>query len=299
LGRGLEALLSKSAATPDEQRDLVAEARAGGIRLLPVDDIIPNPHQPRTQFNASGLAELAASIAEHGVIQPLIVTETPDQPERYWLIAGERRWRAAREAGLEEVPVIVREATTQQLLVWALVENVQRADLNPLEEAAAYQALIEDFGLTQAQVAERMGKSRSAVANAVRLLALPPSVQAALNHGKINAGHARALLALPDAASMGNALALILERDLNVRQVEALVRKMTDPLEEAPPPAGSKLSPQIQVHLRSLEERFQSRLGTKVNLERRSDGSGRIVVHFYSDDDLENLYAQIIGEEDE
>jgi ParB family transcriptional regulator, chromosome partitioning protein len=299
LGRGLEALLTKNTSTTDEQIDLVAEARAGGIRLLPINDIIPNPHQPRAYFNASALAELAASIAEHGIIQPLIVTETPDQPDRYWLIAGERRWRAAREAGLEEVPVIVREATSQQLLEWALIENVQRADLNPLEEAAAYQSLIDDFGLTQAQVADRVGKSRSAVANAVRLLALPSPVQAALNDGKIHAGHARSLLALPDAASMGKALGIILDRELNVRQVEALVRQMLEPVDEANAPAEPQMSPQLQIHLRSLEERFRSKLGTKVSLERRNDGSGRMVVHFYSDDDLDNLYQQIIGAEDE
>ncbi|MEZ4837090.1 MAG: ParB/RepB/Spo0J family partition protein [Caldilineaceae bacterium] len=197
LGRGLDALLG-STTDPELQERLVAETATGAVRMLSVSAIVPNPHQPRTHFDPNALVELAASIAEHGVIQPIIVTETPSQPDRYWIIAGERRWRASQAAGLEEVPVIVREATSQQLLEWALVENVQRADLNPLEEAAAYQSLLDEFNMTQAQVAERVGKSRSAVANAVRLLALPASVQSALNDGAVSAGHDR-LLALPEA----------------------------------------------------------------------------------------------------
>jgi ParB family transcriptional regulator, chromosome partitioning protein len=294
LGRGLEALLG-GAADPEIQQRLVASAESGGLRMLPVSHISPNPHQPRTHFDPKMLAELAASIAEHGVIQPLIVTDTPHQPDRYWLIAGERRWRAAREAALEEVPVILREATNQQLLEWALVENVQRADLNPLEEAAAYQSLLNDFDLTQAQVAERVGKSRSAVANAVRLLSLPTSVQSALNEERISAGHARSLLALPDAQTMQRALEIILDRDLNVRQTEALVRKLSEP---SVAPVEPTPSPQVDSHLRSLEDRFRTRLGTKVSLDRRSDGSGRLVVHFYNDDDLENIYQQIVGDPD-
>jgi ParB family transcriptional regulator, chromosome partitioning protein len=263
--------------------------------MLAVADIVPNPHQPRTHFDPAALAELAASIAEHGVIQPLIVTETPQQPDRYWLIAGERRWRAAQEAGLEEVPAIVREATNQQLLEWALVENVQRADLNPLEEAAAYQSLLNDFNLTQAQVAARVGKSRSAVANAVRLLSLPSSVQSALNQQHISAGHARSLLGLPDAQTIQGALDLILDRELNVRQTEALVRKLLDPPVAPVEPTPARQSDSS--HLRSLEDRFRTRLGTKVSLDRREDGSGRLVVHFYSDDDLENIYRQIVGDD--
>jgi ParB family transcriptional regulator, chromosome partitioning protein len=294
LGRGLEALLG-SATDPEIQENLVASAQSGGLRMLAVADIVPNPHQPRTHFDPAALAELAASIAEHGVIQPLIVTETPQQPDRYWLIAGERRWRAAQEAGLEEVPAIVREATNQQLLEWALVENVQRADLNPLEEAAAYQSLLNDFNLTQAQVAARVGKSRSAVANAVRLLSLPSSVQSALNQQHISAGHARSLLGLPDAQTIQGALDLILDRELNVRQTEALVRKLLDPPVAPVEPTPARQSDSS--HLRSLEDRFRTRLGTKVSLDRREDGSGRLVVHFYSDDDLENIYRQIVGDD--
>ncbi len=291
LGRGLEALLS--APPSDETGTLLAEAQSGGIRIMDVAAILPNPHQPRSYFDPAALAELAASIGEHGIIQPLIVTATPDQPERYWLVAGERRWRAAQLAHLPEVPVIVREATSQQLLEWALVENLQRADLNPLEEATAYHSLMEEFGLTQTDVATRVGKSRSAVANTVRLLGLPPAVHSALNHHQISAGHAHALLALPNAASMEKALGQILGRDLTVRQTEALVRQLLSP----PPPVPATDEPALSPHLRSLEERFRTRLGTKVSLDRRTDGSGRLVVHFYNDEDLEHIYQQIVGDE--
>lgn len=296
LGRGLGALITNSLAADEENRDaLIAQAEAGGIRMLPVETIQPNPHQPRAHFEPEALAELAASIAEHGVIQPLIVTESPDQPDRYWLIAGERRWRAAKQAGLTRVPVIVREASPQQLLEWALVENVQRADLNPLEEAAAYRSLMQEFGLTQAQVADRVGKSRSAVANTVRLLSLPGSVQSALTDGLISAGHARALLALPDEAAMERALDLILARDLTVRQTETLVKRMLEPPADAAPDPVEDA--QMTAHLRALENRFRSVLGTKVSLDRKPDGAGRLVIHFYSDDDLASIYRQILGEE--
>lgn len=294
LGRGLGALIAGSAAAGEQEREaLIAQAEAGGIRMLPVAEILPNPHQPRTVFNPDALAELSASIAEHGIIQPLIVTESLDEPQRYWLIAGERRWRAAQQAGLESVPVIVREASPQQLLEWALVENVQRADLNPLEEATAYDSLMAEFGLTQAQVAERVGKSRSAVANTVRLLGLPPTVQSALTDGRISAGHARALLSLPDHPAMDAALEQVTGRELTVRQTEALIRRLLEP----PPPTPAE-SAESQTHLRALESRFRSTLGTKVTLDRKADGSGRLVVHFFSDDDLDNIYRQIVGEEE-
>ena len=210
-------------------------------------------------------------------------------------MAGERRWRAAQLAGLETVPVAVREASQQQFMEWALVENVQRDDLNPLEEAAAYQALLEEFGLTQVDVAERVGKSRSAIANTVRLLALPPVAQQAIIDGQITAGHARALLALPTEAAMAGALALILEHDLSVRQTEALVKKLAAP-PAAPAAAVPPAPPAAAPQLRHLEDRFRAVLGTKVNLNRNPDGSGRLVVHFYSDDDLDAIYRLVTGE---
>lgn len=295
LGRGLGALITRSMPSDGPAAEqLRVQAEAGGIRELPIDEIQANPHQPRTLFEADSLAELSASIRAHGVIQPLIVTASPDQPQRFWLITGERRWRAARQAGLQTVPAVVREATPQQLLEWALVENVQRADLSSLEEAAAYSSLMSEFGLTQAQVAERVGKSRSAVANAVRLLGLPAVVQAALNDRRISAGHARALLGLESDTNRQRMLALILEQGLNVRQTELLVRRWL----EKPPTDHPPEPPHMRAHVRFWEDRFRGRLGTKVSLDRKADGSGRLIVYFFSDEDLETIYREILGDEE-
>jgi ParB family chromosome partitioning protein len=295
LGRGLGALLGR-ATTRDESEtgEQAGQTNEAGIRDIPIDEIQPNPQQPRTRFEPASLTELATSIREHGVIQPVIVTERPDQPQRYWLITGERRWRAARQAGLTIVPAVVREATSQQLLELALVENLQRDDLSPLEEAAAYSTLIDRFELTQAQVAYRVGKSRSAVANAVRLLGLPAEIQAALNDGLISAGHARALLSLASDEDKQRALDQIVASELNVRQAEELVRRW---LEKPPAEDPEEELPHLQAQLRFWENRFRDRLSTKVSLDRKADGSGRLVIHFYSDDDLETIYREIVGDE--
>lgn len=295
LGRGLGALLSRTTPYPDEEFDEAQSRSEGsGVLELPIGSIQANPHQPRARFGPGSLTELAASIREHGIIQPLIVTESPDQPQRFWLITGERRLRAAHQAGISTVPVIVREATSQQLLELALVENLQRADLSPLEEAAAYDALVNEFGLTQAQVADRVGKSRSAVANALRLLGLPAAAKTALNDEVISAGHARALLGLVGEEDVQKALDQILARELSVRQTEALVRRW---LEEPPAAELPEANPHIEAQLRFWENRFRDRLSTKVSLDRKADGSGRLVVHFYSDADLEAIYRDIVGSE--
>lgn len=297
LGRGLGALIvnTESPANPASD-EVIAQAEAGGVRLLAIERIGPNPRQPRTHFSPDALEELAASIRAHGIIQPLIVTAAGDGGDAYWLVAGERRWRAARLADMTTVPVIVREASPQQLMEWALVENVQRADLNPLEEATAYQSLMDEFGMTQAEVAQRVGKSRSAVANTVRLLQLSASVQAAVVDGEISAGHARALLALESDGRMEEGLEVIRSRGLNVRQTEDLVRRMLQPRPEQP--ATPPNDPQMQAQIKHLEDRFRASLGTRVSLSRNPDGSGRLVVHFYSDDDLQHLYQRMV-EEDE
>ncbi|MCS6824992.1 MAG: ParB/RepB/Spo0J family partition protein [Caldilinea sp.] len=296
LGRGLGALIMDSAVTPVSP-EAAAQAEAGGVKLIDIDRLLPNPRQPRTTFDSTALEELAASIRTHGIIQPLVVTAAADQPGRYWLVAGERRWRAARIAGLKEVPVIVREATPQQLMEWALVENVQRADLNPIEEATAFQTLMAEFGLTQAEVAERVGKSRPAIANAVRLLSLPLEVQQAVIDGQITAGHARALLGLSDPEAIRRALSEVVRRELSVRQTEALVRRMNEPSAKPASPVAEE-DPQLQSHLRYMEDRFRSALGTKVSLSRNPDGAGKLIVHFYSDEDLEAIFRLITGEED-
>jgi ParB family chromosome partitioning protein len=275
LGKGLEALIP------------VTEELSGGMVEVPVSDISPNPMQPRTALDPEALAELAASIGEHGLIQPLIVTR--QGPERYQLIAGERRWQAARMAGLATVPVIVKEATPQQVLELALVENIQRADLNPLEEAAAFRQLVDEFGLTQKQVAGRVSKSRVAVTNTLRLLRLPAEVKQALADGTIHEGQARVLLALPTPEAQVAALKTIVTKGLNVRQAEELVRRLL----AEPPPRKEKAPapPDIQ----ALEEDFRATLGTKVSLYKNRKGRGRVVIHFYSEEELQAIYDVIVG----
>ncbi|MBN1921311.1 MAG: ParB/RepB/Spo0J family partition protein [Anaerolineae bacterium] len=276
LGRGLASLIP-------------AEEAKTGFQQVRHDSIVPNPHQPRSPFRDQDLVELAASIQEHGIIQPLVVTRRSEGG--YQLIAGERRWRAARLAGLREVPVIIKEAAPQQMLELALVENVQRADLNPLEEALAYQHLVEDFGLSQTEVARRVGKSRVAVTNTLRLLQASPKVQAALAEQRISEGHARALLGLETQAQQDAALRVVLEQDFNVRQTESLVQKIR---EGAQVPAHPK--PATPPEVRALEERFQEALGTRVKLRAGRKG-GRVIIYYYSDEEFQTLYAQLTGQE--
>ncbi|MBP9501752.1 MAG: ParB/RepB/Spo0J family partition protein [Candidatus Promineofilum sp.] len=278
LGRGLDALFSSSGERT---------SREGGVRSVPVGQIMANPHQPRSSFDEEKLADLAASIKVHGLIQPLIVTETV---EGYVLIAGERRWRAAQLAGLGQVPVIVKETTPQSMLELALIENIQRADLNALEEANAYRQLIDEFGLRQEDVAERVGKARSTIANLVRLLTLPESVQAAVVDGRLGGAHARALLPLPTPEMQVAAMNQVIKLGLSVRQTELLVTNLM--AEKRPPPKQrSQLSPELA----ELQGRFESALGTRVNIEKSAKG-GRVVIHFYSDEDLDALFDAIVGE---
>lgn len=284
LGKGLSALIPTAEHT---------EVAAAGLRKVPVGAIIPNPLQPRQKQDPDALQELADSIREHGLIQPLIVTEaTSDQQvggAQFQLIAGERRWVAAQQAGLATVSVIVKEATPQQMLEMALVENIQRADLNPLEEATAYRQLIDEFGLTQEEVAARVGKSRVTVTNVVRLLRLPDEVKAALLDGQITEGHARALLAVDDAEAMIRLLKVVIGRGLNVRQAEELVRRQAA---EAEPQPQAPRSPDTA----ALEDHFREALGTRVRLFRSKRG-GRLVIHFYSEEELQAIYDAIVGSE--
>lgn len=280
LGRGLEALI------PPAEEEIATVAREGVIEA-PLASITCNPHQPRVQIRDQDLVELAASIEEHGIIQPLIVTRAVDG---YQLIAGERRWRAARLAGLATVPVVVKDVAPSEMLELALVENIQRADLNALEEAMAYRQLVEGFGLTQGQVARRVGRSRVVVSNTLRLLKAARSVQEALLAGKISEGHARALLGLERTEAQEAALKTVLKQGLNVRQTEKLVRRLLG-LREEPRPER-ETSPET----RALEAHFREALGTKVSLA-RSGKKGRIVIYFYSDEELDALYERIVGSE--
>ena len=293
LGRGLSSLIPTAS---DEGGDFVAStsvAAPPGLRLIPVADIASNPRQPRQMISPETLAELAASIKEHGLIQPIVVTSSrPGDPTPYLIIAGERRWRASRLAGLNDVPVVIKEASSQEMLELALVENVQRADLNPLEEANAYETLMEEFGLTQEQVAVRVGKSRTAVANIVRLLRLPELTKHALIEGQIHEGHARAILGLGnDNAAMTETTRLVIQRGLSVRQTEELVRRLTSP----PAPAADSDEVEVSPETRALEDRLRETLGTKVDLFRTRKG-GRIIIHFYSEEELAALYDKLLLE---
>jgi ParB family chromosome partitioning protein len=285
LGKGLGALIPETPVWTDEPE--AERPPQVGVAELPVEAITPNPHQPRTSMDQAALQELADSIREHGLIQPLIVTQSTSG---YQLIAGERRWRAAQLAGLATVPVIVKEAAPQKMLELALVENLQRADLNPLEEAAAFRQLIDDFGLTQEKVAERVGKSRAAVANAVRLLKLPQPIKVRLADGTISEGHARALMMLEGEAAMLKALATITHNQLSVRQTEEMVRRsLAEPRTKAKKVVASG-------ETRALEDRMRRALGTKVNLFRSRKG-GKVVIHYYSEEELDSIYRRIVGKD--
>ncbi|MGE0539544.1 MAG: ParB/RepB/Spo0J family partition protein [Dehalococcoidia bacterium] len=280
LGRGLGSLLPQT----------------GGADEVDIDLIAPNPRQPRAQIQPAALDELAESVRTHGIIQPLVVSRriTDGGGVSYQLIAGERRLHAARAVGLTRVPVVVREATDQDLLELALIENIQRADLNPLEEADAYRQLIDEFGLTQEAVAERAGKSRTAVANTLRLQSLPEAIRASLAAGEISEGHARALLGLPDDDRRLHAWQEVIARDLTVRQTEELVRRLRGAAEtdERPPHETTPKRPTDPL-LADLEDRLQRSLGTQVRLERSRKG-GRIVIRFYGDEDLEALLDRLL-----
>lgn len=262
------------------------------VRELSIESIEPNPYQPRTVMDEAKLDELADSIRMHGVVQPLIVTKRTSG-EGWWLIAGERRWRAARRAGLRQVPVVVREATPQSMLELAIIENVVRADLGALEEAVAFRQLMDDFGLTQADVASRVGRSRTAVANTLRLLGAPDQVQDALANGAISEGHARAILGLPSAADQITALELVVAQGLNVRQTEALVRKW----DQSASPAATAPSERDPDEVR-IEDRLRSALGTRVALKKGSGGrGGSLTIQFFSDEHLNTIYDKLVGED--
>jgi ParB family chromosome partitioning protein len=287
LGKGLGALIPGTSLPKTTDPDVHP-----GVFELPVDQISPNPHQPRQVMDPEKLQELADSIEAHGLIQPLIVTKVGSG---YQLIAGERRWRASQLAGLSLVPVIVKETTPQQMLELAIVENIQRADLNPLEEAEAYAQLMEMFGLTQEAVAERMGKSRTDVANTVRLRDLPDEAKQALVEGEITEGHARTLLSLRQKPrEQLNLLETIKQRALTVRQTEALAKQILSG-EEALKPKRQPLSP----HDKSMLTRFESKLGTRVELNRTDEEKGRITIHFYSEEELQAIFNAILGKNEQ
>lgn len=283
LGRGLAALLGDDEFT---SASLGTEPRPGEkVISLPLERVEPNPFQPRRSFEPEGLQALADSIAEHGVLQPLVVRPVQGG---YQVIAGERRLRACQLCGRGEVPAVVRQATDQQALLLALLENLQREDLNPMEEARAYQSLVEDFQLNQEDIAAGVGKDRSTVANLLRLLKLPAPLQQDVVEGRLSGGHARALLALPNEAQMRAAREEVVAKGLSVRATEALVKKMLSQPRKAPPPS------QEEVHLASLAEKLRYRLGAPVSIQRKGN-KGSIIVRFNSDRELERLLDLLGG----
>lgn len=296
LGRGLSALI------PDnQQQDSTIQTNQQSIpdsNILEIapDDIKANPNQPRTHFNEQDIEQLARSIKEHGILQPLLVSATKNGT--YQLIAGERRWRAAKIANLERVPVLVRETNPQEILELALIENIQRADLSALEEASAYQKLANDFQLTQQEIADRVGKSRTTITNTLRLLELPHEIQQSLNNNEITEGHARALLGLSDIGDMIQTLEVILSSNLNVRQTENIVKKQR--LSKEPLSKIENNSKKLEINLpdtKHISVTLQRLFGTKVTVQRANDGSGTLTIHFYSEEEYEGILSHLIEEE--
>ena len=296
LGRGLGALLggapAKSAPLPTPDPHASIESTVESVREVPLDRVRPCPFQPRKEFRAEALEELAESIRQQGIIQPLVVRQRGDDFE---LIAGERRWRAAGLAGLKAVPVIVREADDASVLELALIENLQRENLNPIEEALGYSQLIQQFSLRQEDVAAKVGKSRTVVANALRLLNLDKDVQVHLRDGRLSVGHAKVILGLASQAHQKLACERILRENLSVRQTEELISRLQaeKPQNGSPGVKGASISPLRDPHVSSVETRLRERLGTKVQLRYRQ-GKGALEIRFFTDDELERI-LQILG----
>src|SRR5947207_3501754 len=275
LGRGLSALLGTS--------DLVTEQ----LREIDIDRILPNSHQPRKNFNEDGLNELADSIREHGVVQPIVVRALDDG--FFQLIAGERRWRASQRAGLIRIPAVVREANEHAALEIALIENLQREDLNPIEEAQAYNQLIVEFGMTQEEVARRVGKNRATIANMLRLLRLPPEVQQWLRENRLSTGHAKALLSLSDLNAILDSARKIIQGNYSVRQAEMLVARYSSGAQDGSETGAIVVDPNVKAAIHALEQA----LGTKVTVQ-ESNGKGKIEIHFFSFEEMNRLYEGLL-----
>ncbi|HET7433706.1 MAG TPA: ParB/RepB/Spo0J family partition protein [Thermoanaerobaculia bacterium] len=289
LGRGLGALIpSKPVAEPPAAAPASTDkpVPGSGLALVAIEQISPNPFQPRKTFNEASIEELARSVREHGIVQPLVVTRSGDN--KFRLIAGERRFRAAQKAGLDAVPVVIKDAMTDgDALQVALIENIQREDLNPIEEAVAYHQLHEEFGLTQEEIAKRVGKERSTVANFLRLMKLPDGVKKLLASGQLSMGHARAILAVESAKKQEQLADRVVKRSLNVRQTEILAQ-------EASPKAAAEPEKEKDVFTRDAEERLARTLRTKVEIDRKRRG-GVIHVRFGSEDELIRLVEELMG----
>lgn len=303
LGKGLDSLIPSSVLKPVQPETATAEVKkpVNTAEMVPTEEketeklvkitkIEPNREQPRKNFDETALNELAESIKHFGLLSPILVQKKKD---RYEIIAGERRWRAAKIAGLKEVPVIIREYTEREIAEIALIENVQREDLNPIEEAMGYKRLIEEFDLKQEEVAECVSKSRSAITNALRLLKLSEEVQQFLVEGLLSMGHARALLAVEDAEKQTELAKKVIKERLSVREVEKLVKNLDKPVKEKPVPDA-----QLQAIYESYEEKIKQSLATKVTISpsAKTKGAGKFEIEFYSTEDFERILERIMGE---
>ena len=287
LGRGLSSLLPTR---PTTQTQTAASSAQPGPPQIPIDAIDPNPLQPRTVFQAERLRELADSIRVHGIIQPIIVRRKAD---RYELVAGERRWRAAREAGLASVPVVIKDLADDRLLEISLIENIQREDLNPIEIAQAYDRLARELHLSHEEIGRRAGKDRASVTNMIRLLRLPPEVQLLLAEHRLSMGHARALLGLPAPDLQLQLAEKAASQGLSVRQVERTVQNIN---EKRDPDKESSEEPKVDPNVKAAIEQLERALGTRVRIVERSDQRGRIEIDYFSQEDLDRIYAQIVRE---
>lgn len=284
LGKGLDSMIP-----PKTKGKTETDANVSHETLIGINEIEPNKLQPRKNFDEDALHELAESIKQYGIIQPLVVQK---KGKFYEIIAGERRWRAARLAGLKKVPVIIKDYTEQEIVEISIIENIQREDLNPIEEALAYQRLIAEFHLKQDEVAERVSKSRTAVTNSMRLLKLSEKVQEMLIEDIISAGHARALIPIEDSDLQLTAAMKILDEHLSVRETEKLVKKLLD---NKPVSTKQEKEEENAFIYQDLEEKMKSAIGTKVSIERKNNGKGKISIEYYSEEELERITDLLIG----
>ena len=285
LGKGLDSLITNKVEKPVESKVEVKADNANGAVLMNINKVEPNREQPRKKFDEDALLELSESIKQFGVLQPLLVTERDDY---YEIIAGERRWRAAKMAGIKEVPVIIKKLTEQEIMEISLIENIQREDLNPIEEAQAYKRLLTEFNLKQDEVAERVSKSRTAVTNAMRLLKLNEKVQQMLIDEMLTTGHARALLAIEDQEKQYEVAQRIFDEKLSVRDTEKLVKNIQNEKPDAPV-SVNKIDPQLLAVYRDLEEQMKAVLGTKVYINPKDDKKGKLEIEYYSQDELDRI----------
>ena len=285
LGKGLDSLIPASVPKMEAEQEVVkTESNAQGT-YVKITKVEPNREQPRKNFDEDALQELADSIKQYGIVEPLIVQ---DRKTHYEIIAGERRWRAAKLAGLKEVPVIVRNYTEQEIVEISLIENIQREDLNPIEEAQAYKRLLTEFHLKQDEVAERVSKSRTAVTNSMRLLKLCDEVQQMIIDDMITTGHARALISIEDPEQQYTIAQKVFDEKLNVRDVEKLVKNLNKPEKAKKEPVADKA---LEVVYQDLEEKLKQSLGTKVSIASKGDGAGKLEIEFYTHDDLEKIIS--------